>query len=292
MFYIHNKDIMETRFYWVSDNKFIFKSNFNSDIDIYIGIISKYNSLIFANYNNLEILLKYDNKYSVKSDKFYVGSNFNKCITLPDNLTSVTFGCSFNQLINLPPELTHLTFGFKFNQHINLPPNLTHLTFGYHFNQPLNLPNYITHLTFGHYFNHPLNLPLNLTHLTFGDEFNQLLNLPNIKYLSINDNFQNIVDNLPNSLEELCLASYFNSPLYNLPSGLKKLVFDNYTEYDEVYDHELNLLSNSLEYLALPNTYDKKILNFPPNLHLIKCSKNYVYKVELQKKNIFEIIYS
>ena len=76
--------------------------------------------------------------------------------SLPENLTTLTFGWYFNQKIepnSLPENLTNLTFGFHFNQKIelnNLPENLTNLTFGYKFNQiiepdifPSNLINII-----------------------------------------------------------------------------------------------------------------------------------------------------
>src|SRR6056300_1247759 len=88
----------------------------------------------------------------------------------------------------------------KFNQEVNnLPPNITNLTFGYYFNQEVN------------------NLPPNITHLTFGYHFNQEVNIPfSVKYLKLDCNNQNIIDYLPDSIEELELESYFNLELNNL----------------------------------------------------------------------------
>ena len=36
--------------YWILDNKFIFKPEFNEKIDKYYDLISNYNTLIFSNY--------------------------------------------------------------------------------------------------------------------------------------------------------------------------------------------------------------------------------------------------
>ena len=45
--------------YWIYNNKFIFKSEFNEPIDNYLHIIKNYSQLIFSNYNDLDILLKF-----------------------------------------------------------------------------------------------------------------------------------------------------------------------------------------------------------------------------------------
>ena len=73
--------------------------------------------------------------------------------------------------------------------------NLTQLIFGFKFNQPLN--NSLSNLT-------------NLTYLGFGFNFNQPLELSsNIKILSIDfDNFS-LIENLPNSVEELYIGEKF-----------------------------------------------------------------------------------
>ena len=42
--------------YWIIEEKFIFKPDFNEKIDQYLGIISKCNDIIFRNYNQLEIV--------------------------------------------------------------------------------------------------------------------------------------------------------------------------------------------------------------------------------------------
>ena len=49
--------------YWIYENKVIFKPNFNDNLDDYIDIISKYNELIFSNYDDYNITIKTNNKY-------------------------------------------------------------------------------------------------------------------------------------------------------------------------------------------------------------------------------------
>ena len=159
----------ETEYYWIwNENILVFKPEFNKPLNDYIDIISKYNKLIFSNYSDIAICIKTNNQYIFKFKK-YLESKFNQ------------------EVNNLPLNITHLTFGYCFNQEvINLPPNITHLTFGYIFNQKVN------------------NLPPNITHLTFGRNFNQEVYVPlSVKYLKLNCNNQNIIDYLPNSIEEL-----------------------------------------------------------------------------------------
>ena len=68
--------------------------------------------------------------------------------------------------------------------------------------------------------------------------------------------------------------------LQNLPNSIKKISFDNYSEYDK----ELNCLPEFIEYLELGKDYDKKITKFPLNLKTIKCSKYYKYIDDFKDK--------
>jgi len=100
-----------------------------------------------------------------------------------------------------------LAFGEKFNQKVDLPLNLAHLTFGENFNQEVDLPPNLTHLKL--YCNQKVDLPQNL------------------KYLYCKET--TMVNYLPDSLDELKLGYYFNSPLDNLPISLKTLkISDKY----------------------------------------------------------------
>jgi hypothetical protein len=137
-----------------------------------------------------------------------------------------------------------------------LPPNLTYLTFGFEFNQPINLPNNLTHLTLSVYFNQQIDIPTS------------------IKYLVLHgDNKQYIVDNLPNGIEELIFDYIKNLELSNLPSQIKKIVFNDYYKYNK----KLNCLPISIEYIRLNIYYKKKISNIPLNLKTLECYKNYKF---------------
>ena len=74
---------METKDYWIYDNKVIFKPYFDDKLDDYIDIISKYNELIFSNYNGCAITIKTNNKYYNEYEQKYKSSKFNQQVTIP-----------------------------------------------------------------------------------------------------------------------------------------------------------------------------------------------------------------
>ena len=199
--------------YWIQDDTIIFKPKFNGRLDNYIDIITKYDKLIFSDYDCPLICIETNNQVRIDKFNYYKINNFNNkinCLSslsfiiinklnfklsslysyfnynfyfkllhtnLFSKLTYLFFNMSY-RYNKLPYNLTHLTFGWDFNQNVDLPCNLTHLTFGNNFNQNVNLPCTLTHLTFGNDFNQNVDLPRNLTHLTFGNNFNQNVDLP------------------------------------------------------------------------------------------------------------------
>ncbi len=64
--------------YWIYEDCFIFKPNFNKPIDEYVEIIKNYNKLIFSNYDDLELYIETNNEYNFDCDNDYVGSKFNQ----------------------------------------------------------------------------------------------------------------------------------------------------------------------------------------------------------------------
>ena len=74
---------METEDYWIYENKIIFKPNFSNKLDTYLDIISKYNELIFSNYNDYNITIKTNNKYYKKYHENYESSKFNQQVIIP-----------------------------------------------------------------------------------------------------------------------------------------------------------------------------------------------------------------
>jgi hypothetical protein len=272
-FYIQNiiklinyLQMIETNDYWIIEDQFIFKPQFDLPIDVYKNKISQYNKLVFSNYTDAHICIKTNNKYYYEYYNKYLLSKF-------------------NQKVDLPPNLVHINFGYFFNQKVDLPPNLVYINFGEYFNQKVDLPLNLVYINFGEYFNQKVDLPPNLIYLTFGHKFNQKVDLPlNIKYLKIDCNNKNLIDYLPDSIEELILDSNFDLELNDLPQSIKKIIFNSYT-----YIHELNCLPSNIEYIQLPQFYNKEIIKYPNKLKTIKCSNNYKY-VDLLKEKGYEVL--
>ena len=270
--------MIETADYYIYEDSFIFKPYFNGIVNDYINIISNYKKIFFSNYNEPQLCVETNNKYYDIYRQKHIYSYFNKPLSDSLNnqiqLQQLTFGSDFNQplgnsLKNLT-NLQELTFGGRFNKplgdSLNNQIQLQKLTFGSNFNQPLgnslnNLTN-LQELTFGLIFNHPLYNSLNnltkLHELTLDYEFNQQIEIPtNIKILKLNCNNKNLIDNLPNSIEELYLLNKFYLELNNLPNSIKIISFYK----DSKYNKELNNLPLSIEKIYLPNNYQKKINN-------------------------------
>jgi hypothetical protein len=79
---------------------------------------------------------------------------------------------------------------------------------------------------------------------------------------------------LPNSIEELELGYYFDFELNDLPSSIKKIVFQKNSKYNK----PLNNLPKGIKLLELPTRYDIPIINIPIKLKKIICSKKYRFK--------------
>lgn len=174
--------------------------------------------------------------------------------------------------IHLLKDITNIkSLTYNGKESIEIPNNITQLT--YNSNSFVILPNYLTHLILGNRFDHEINLPHTLTHLSLGEKFNKIITIPNIIYLKLNCNNLNIIENLPDSIEELELGENFDLELNNLPTSLKKIIFDKRSRYNK----ELNNLPYSIEYLYLPHRYNKKIINIPNNLKIIYLNLNYNY---------------
>jgi hypothetical protein len=58
--------MIETLDYWIQDDKFIFKPDFNEPIYKYYDLISNCNALIFSNYSDINACIETNNKYNHK----------------------------------------------------------------------------------------------------------------------------------------------------------------------------------------------------------------------------------
>lgn len=198
------------------------KNNFNQEINKLPPYIQK---LTLNNYYNksLDILYNYN-----KLTTLILGEDFDLCLDkLPLSLNTLIFTChstsrytyydssDFNQEINnLPPNLHKLYFHDKslFNHPLdNLPIGLHILKLGLFFNHPIdNLPIGLEILILSKYFNQPIdNLHiLNNLHTLefphFSEMKHDILNLPkNLNSLRLPYNYNNIIKNLPNTLQTI-----------------------------------------------------------------------------------------
>lgn len=309
---------MNKKKYITYKNKIIFKYDFNEPLNNYIGIISKYNYLMFSVYEDVNLTLINKNKFKFEDIDNYIGknkninldSNFNQPIFfLPDSIHYLSLSFNFNNYINLPKNLIYLKFDSNFDNNINLhnkikylifghfynqtiikfPSDLTHLIFGGFFNKPLkNLPNTLTYLKLGLYFNQELILPQNLTHLFLEESFNLPFDLPNnIIFLEIQYNQINLIKNKKlNQFDKLSdlkiIGKNTNSTKLLLPSELQKLSY-----YDS--NGLKNILPDKLVYLTLGYCYTEEI-DLPENIKFIKFSGSNQYVLN-SLPNSIEIIY-
>jgi hypothetical protein len=87
---------------------------------------------------------------------------------------------------------------------------------------------------------------------------------------------------LPNSIEELKLGCDFNLELNDLPSSIKKIIFDK----DSKYNIPLNNLPKAVKLLVLPYKYNIPIINIHQELKKIICSKKYRFINDFSNFNV------
>ena len=110
--------------YWIYENKVIFKPNFNDKLDNYFDIISKYNELIFSNYDNYNITIKTNNIYCDEYAQNNKKSIFNQQVNLP-NIKYIGLDCNNIDLIeNLPNSVKKISFHTTriYNKELNCLP--------------------------------------------------------------------------------------------------------------------------------------------------------------------------
>ena len=266
--------------------------------------------LIFKNFNPLNSNLPPNLKC------LSPGENFNcerDCKNWPQSLTTLLLSNNFNSPIEqLPNHIEYLYLGNQFNQSIDkLPEKLKKLRmhtirFDYSFD---NLPTGLEELKFTCRNKHMCrfdNLPSKLNYLRIRTPSIFVLDcLPNqIKKLDLvydfnddiadddnedndfNDNYYHLIDNLPNSIEELEVD--VNTSLDNLPNSVKVLTLDFKSS------QSFNQLPNSIEYLnlcgqeyfdfeSLPKSIKKIVLDRCSNFSLTGI-KNLI---NLEKLKIF-----
>ena len=262
----------------------IFKCNITKEIDLSNNI--NLTHLTFGWNFNQEINLS--NNINLTHLTFVWWFNQELNLSNNINLTHLTFGYYFNQEIDLSNNinLTHLTFGYYFNQEINLSNNinLIHLTFGYKFNQELNLLfNINLKKVLIDIQNNEIENTNNLLKIITNGNFEKKINIPlNVKYLKTSYVENYLMDNLSNNIEELTIYNNNNKNIDNLPNSIKKIIISNsYTD--------LNNLPNSIEELILFKNV-VKINKIPKNLKKIYVEKIKINSTEMIVSEIINII--
>ena len=162
----------------------------------------------------------------------YFSDDFSQSVdNLPQNLTHLHFGFNFNQSIsNLPLKLIYLYLGYYFNQPIsNLPSSLTYLALNYSFTHSVsNLPPNLTHIIFGNKFSQLIDsLPSSLIYLNLGVEFSQPVDLlpSSLIYLKLGRNFSYSLNNLPQGIKIIKFDAYslYNNDLNCLPNSIQEI---------------------------------------------------------------------
>jgi hypothetical protein len=236
------------------------------------------------------------------------GSNYDISLNntiFPENLKEIHFGTFFNQNIDkLPDTIQHITLGSRFNKVIskfpkslnsltiennyisldNLPITLKKFTTGYGCSKSLNnlpdsieeinilnyscnitkFPKELKKLTISHFnkkigcYEHEetkLMIPEGIFYLSLGSQFNQELDdLPqSLTYLDLSkaSDFNKSLDCLPLNLEILEISSRYNKTISNLPPGIKKIIIFNENQKKLItkipFDCEIILSKSNIE---------------------------------------------
>jgi hypothetical protein len=94
------------------------------------------------------------------------------------------------------------------------------------------------------------------------------------------DNFNALIDFLPEGIEEIHLGRFFNKPINNLPSSLKKLSICSHELNYSKFNQSLDNLPTGLECLILKliENFNHTLDNLPSNLkelHLVVKNFNH-----------------
>lgn len=278
--------IVNEKNYWIWNDIFVFKPEFNSNLEKYVNLISKYDKIIFSEFSSFDDTKKmyeesFLNKIIIYNYHDMNASLFNENIDiLPNNIKYLILGYDFNQQIKkLPNDLEILIFSYSFNNKIfSFPQKIQKLYFGNKFNQDIVVPSTLKYLFLGYDFNKKIIFNENLTHLGLSKNFSQNLDLPfNVIFLDLelSKTNSNILDNLPDSIETLVISGYSKDEHYmdNLPTSITNLIINN-----EYFNSQLNNLPNSIKYLRLNPEYCQKFEKIPKNLKIIECLNLYKYK--------------
>ena len=117
---------MEYDKYWIYEDYFIFKPEFNEELDDYVELLLNYKKLIFSDYDDYKICIETNNKFEIKyCNNIYLIEN------MPNSIEELYLGGCFDlELNNLPNSIKIISFHYnsEYNKELNnLPKSLEKL---------------------------------------------------------------------------------------------------------------------------------------------------------------------
>jgi hypothetical protein len=132
----------------------------------------------------------------------------------------------------------------------------------------------------------PTKYPKNLTHLILSNYNEPLDNLPNtITYLNIGYLYRQSLDNLPNSIMHLKIGNSFDKPLDNLPNTITCLEFDEFAAFNQLVDN----LPNSITHIVFGSDFNQPIDNLPKSVVNLTLGERFSYPINVIAKQLKRI---
>ena len=189
-------------------------------------------------------------------EELELSGDFNQpinCMEFPKNLKSLKFGINYEQPlddIKFPNNLEKIIFYNAIDEisgDIKLPKNLKEITFGNCIDTNIILPIGIKKITFDlesyyhmqyypDYLLEKVIMPDNIDQIIFNNGRSNVSKLkfpPNVKQINFYGNYNNLIDDLPENLEILCLW-IIDYPIINLPINLKKIFILNVNPLEKI----------------------------------------------------------
>jgi hypothetical protein len=238
-------------------------------------------------------MMRYSNSYCYENNiifdnqtRNYVknGSHLftNEQITRINYCSSITIFGLVDPLPQLGGNLKEIIFGSssKFNQTLDfLPLNIEKITFAGDFDQSLdNLPPSMKEIIFDT--NSRFNQPINCDVVPFNNfeklpiNFNSpIFNFPShLTKIIFSDGYNQPLKNLPPNLQHITFGKNFNQPIENLPSTVDTILFPPDGKFSKLIDLG-NTQINKIP--DLPINFDAPILNIPKHWTKIIFSDGY-----------------
>lgn len=223
---------------------------------------------LLINYAKEHLFPLNDNNLYQQNDNNMELLNDNNMKLLNDYGTEKKIKDNYEEFLEITKNCDTLILGEKFKSDISkIPENIKYIIFS-DCNNFCEDPNYMSCFYKGYNFHN------------------------SVKKIRFRDDFNESIDNLPSSLEELEFSpnSIFNKSVDNLPCTLKKITFGKH------FNIPINNLPQNLEYLNIQSEYfSVELKNIPPGLKYLFFNSNpkysYEKKIEGLPEGLIEITY-